>query len=92
MVELYLHSPICLHGIVLNELSKGTTLSLRYSTIRRIRRGQLCCRTNMKECDCTNQCYEYRILCTELILCYFKARYEDVDDLVCSYYSILKSL
>jgi hypothetical protein len=26
MVELYLHSLICLHGIVLNELSTGTTL------------------------------------------------------------------
>jgi hypothetical protein len=26
MVELYLHSPICLHGVVLNELSTGTTL------------------------------------------------------------------
>jgi hypothetical protein len=28
MVELYLHSPVCLHGIVLNELSTGTTLPL----------------------------------------------------------------
>jgi hypothetical protein len=26
MVELYLHSPICLHGIVLNELSTRRTL------------------------------------------------------------------
>jgi hypothetical protein len=26
MVELYLHSPICIHGIVLNYLSTGTTL------------------------------------------------------------------
>jgi hypothetical protein len=26
MVELYLHSPICLHGIVLNYLSRGTFL------------------------------------------------------------------
>jgi hypothetical protein len=26
MVELYLHSPICLHGVVLNSLSTGTTL------------------------------------------------------------------
>jgi hypothetical protein len=28
MVELYLHSPVCLHGIVLDWLSTGTTLSL----------------------------------------------------------------
>jgi hypothetical protein len=27
MVELYLHSPVRLHGIVLNQLSKGTTLN-----------------------------------------------------------------
>jgi hypothetical protein len=26
MMELYLHSPICLHGTVLNLLSTGTTL------------------------------------------------------------------
>jgi hypothetical protein len=26
MVELHLHSPICLHGILLNLLSTGTTL------------------------------------------------------------------
>jgi hypothetical protein len=26
MVELYLHSPICLHGIMPNYLSTGTTL------------------------------------------------------------------
>jgi hypothetical protein len=28
MLELYLHSPICLHGIVLNWLSAGTNLRL----------------------------------------------------------------
>jgi hypothetical protein len=28
MVELYLHSPIHLHGVVLNQLSTGTTLAL----------------------------------------------------------------
>jgi hypothetical protein len=28
MMELYFHSPICLHGTVLNSLSTGTTLSL----------------------------------------------------------------
>jgi hypothetical protein len=32
MVELYLHSPICLHGIVLNYLSTGTTLPLPSAT------------------------------------------------------------
>jgi hypothetical protein len=26
MWKLYLHSPICLHGVVLNKLSKGITL------------------------------------------------------------------
>jgi hypothetical protein len=26
MVELYFHSPICLHGVVLNKLSTGTSL------------------------------------------------------------------
>jgi hypothetical protein len=26
MAELYHHSPTCLHGVVLNELSAGTTL------------------------------------------------------------------
>jgi hypothetical protein len=26
MVELFFHSPICLHGILLNELSTGTTV------------------------------------------------------------------
>jgi hypothetical protein len=26
MVELYLHSPVCLHGVVLSLLSTGTTL------------------------------------------------------------------
>jgi hypothetical protein len=25
-VDLYIHSPICLHGVVLNSLSAGTTL------------------------------------------------------------------
>jgi hypothetical protein len=28
MVEVYLHSPVCLHGIVLHSLSTGTTLLL----------------------------------------------------------------
>jgi hypothetical protein len=30
MVDLYIHSPIRLHGVVLNLLSTGTTLLLRY--------------------------------------------------------------
>jgi hypothetical protein len=27
-VDLYIHSPLCLHGVVLNSLSTGTTLPL----------------------------------------------------------------
>jgi hypothetical protein len=30
-VDLYIHSPIRLHGVVLNSLSTGTTLPLPYS-------------------------------------------------------------
>jgi hypothetical protein len=30
-IHLYIHSPIRLHGIVLNKLSIGTTLSLMFS-------------------------------------------------------------
>jgi hypothetical protein len=30
MVDLYLHFPISLHGLVLNELSKGTNLYFIY--------------------------------------------------------------
>jgi hypothetical protein len=30
---LYIHSPIHLHGIVLNQLSPGTTLLLCYDTV-----------------------------------------------------------
>jgi hypothetical protein len=29
-VDLYIHSPICLHGVVLNQLSTGTTLPFTY--------------------------------------------------------------
>jgi hypothetical protein len=32
-VDLYIHSPIRLHGVVLNYLSTGTTLPLPYSDI-----------------------------------------------------------
>jgi hypothetical protein len=32
LVEMYLHSPICLHGIVLNHLSTGITLPLNRIT------------------------------------------------------------
>jgi hypothetical protein len=31
-VDLYIHSPICLHGVVLNQLSTGTTLPLHLET------------------------------------------------------------
>jgi hypothetical protein len=31
-VDLYIHSPIRLHGVVLNELSTGTTLLFTFTT------------------------------------------------------------
>jgi hypothetical protein len=37
MVELYLHSPICLHGIMLNELSTGTTLPYMNCLLRSVK-------------------------------------------------------
>jgi hypothetical protein len=33
MVELYLHSPLCLHGRVLNKLSTGTTLPFTFTLL-----------------------------------------------------------
>jgi hypothetical protein len=33
MVELYLHSPLCLHGVVFNELGTGTNLLLPGSDV-----------------------------------------------------------
>jgi hypothetical protein len=37
----YLHSAICLHGVVLNELSTGTTLFLTYFLIMKKIKGGL---------------------------------------------------
>jgi hypothetical protein len=37
MVELYLHSPICLHGVALNKLSTGTILPLPLLTSKSVK-------------------------------------------------------
>jgi hypothetical protein len=39
-VDPYIHSPIRLHGVVLNSLSKGTALLYNVRCIQNIRKGE----------------------------------------------------
>jgi hypothetical protein len=61
MVELYLHSPMRLHGIVLNKLSTWTTLSFFFYLLFEQIRGQLIGRNIHTSCTLRSNSYSCNV-------------------------------